>query len=106
VKISAIFQTEYDGDATGPIWLVASETNRLWFEKQTDLDQSSALFHAEKYGANEIAIYHMILGIQEHYPSWDTIAVTGLILTRSISDILQEEGSIETNYDGFDLRRI
>jgi len=105
MKISAIFQPEYTGDVTGAVWIIASDANKQWFEQRSDLDPESALFHAEKHDTQEDAVCHLVWGIQEHFLNWETIAVIGLQLTRSLGDVLHKDGRTTSKYDGFILSK-
>jgi len=105
MNISAIFDTEYNGNASGAVWLVESETNRNWYDRQSDLDPSSALFLTEMYGTSEIAVCHIIWSIQDHYSDWSTITVIGTELSRLINDEIKNDGNITATQDGFILNR-
>lgn len=105
MNIRAIFDDEFHGDTSGPIWLIDSAQNRKWFEQRTDLDPKSALFAAEGYDHEEAALCHMIWGIQDHYPDWEKISVCGFKLTASIRDALRDDGRIAAAEDGFVLHR-
>ena len=105
MNISAIFDTEYNGNASGAVWLVESETNRNWYDRQSDLDPNSALFLTEMYGTSEKAVCHMIWSIQDHFADWETITVIGMDLVGSISNELRDDGRIETKSVGFILHK-
>ncbi len=103
MEVSAIFDTEYHGDAAGAVWLVATEINREWFNRQSDLDPNSALFFIDRYGTKEEAVCHMVWNIQEHFDDWETIHVTGIALSQLLVDELQNDGHVVITCGGFDL---
>lgn len=105
MNIHAIFDDEFHGDTSDPIWLIDSVQNRKWCEQKTGLDPNSALFAADRYDHQDEALCHMIWGIQDHYPDWERISVRGFKLNASVRDTLRDEGRIEAAEDGFVLHR-
>ena len=105
VEISIIFDTAYQGNANGAVWLVESDENRLWFDQRTDLDEWSALFTPEGNKIGDAAVLRSIWNVQEHYPEWARIDVLGVTLTDSLSGDLSDEGSLAKEAEGFSLNR-
>ncbi|MGK2911495.1 MAG: hypothetical protein ACSLE1_17085 [Sphingobium sp.] len=106
MKISVIFDLTFQGTASGAIWIVESDENRRWFNRQEELDEWSAVFTPEGGEVGRTAIMRTIWNVQEHYPKWSEIAVSGVSLTSDISSDLKEEGGIRENEQGFSLIRL
>lgn len=105
MEISIIFDTAFHGQAAGAVWIVESDENRGWFEKQSDLDAGSAMFTPEGGKIGREAILRSIWNVQEHYPAWSRISVNGVILTQELSSELRDEGNLTGTGKGFVLAR-
>jgi hypothetical protein len=105
MKISIIFDTAFQGQAAGAVWIVESEENRRWFERQTNLDDLSAVFTPECGEIGRAAILRSVWNVQEHYPDWSRIDVCGVELTDEVSNDLRIEGKVIETVEGFALAR-
>lgn len=105
MDILIIFDTAFQGKAAGAVWIVESDENRRWFEKQTDLDAGSAVFTPEGGEIGRDAVLRAIWNVQEHYPDWSRIRVNGVALTHELSGELRDEGNAMETDLGFSLAR-
>jgi hypothetical protein len=105
MEISIIFDTAYQGKITGAVWIVESDENRRRFERQTNLDDRSALFTPEGSEIGRAAILRSIWNVQEHYPEWSRIDVHGSKLTGDLANELRGEGAVTETDEGFSLAR-
>jgi hypothetical protein len=105
MEITIIFDTTFNGQATGAVWIVESTENRRWFEKQTNLDVWSAVFTPEGGEIGRSAILRSIWNVQEHYPEWSRIELLGTRLTEELSNDLAGEGTVKEGENGFSLIR-
>jgi hypothetical protein len=106
MEISVIFDIAFQGRASGAVWIVESDNNRRWFERQPDLDAESAVFTPERGEIGREAILRAIWNVQEHCPDWSRISVSGAILTHELSTELRDEGSTMDTEQGFTLTRV
>lgn len=106
MEISVIFDIAFQGRASGSVWIVESNDNRRWFERQSDLDAESAVFTPERGKIGWEAILRTIWNVQEHYPDWSRISVSGVVLTHELSSELRDEGSTMDTEQGFTLTRV
>ena len=106
MKIRAIFDSQFSGEATGSVWIVDSPANRPWFERaKPTLAEGSAVFLASRYESRELAFCYMVWGIQDHFPDWQQIHVSGLDPFFPIPDALKDEGRWEIVRDSLVLHR-
>jgi hypothetical protein len=105
LEISIIFDTPFQGQVASAVWIVESDENRRWFEKQPDLDAGSAVFTPEGGKVGHEAILGSIWNVQEHYPEWSRISVSGVVLTYELSNELRGDGSMMETERGFALDR-
>lgn len=105
MEISIIFDTAFQGQAAGAVWIVESEENRWWFERQTNLDDWSAVFTPDGGEIGRAAIVRSVWNVQEHYPDWSRIDVCGVALTDEVSNDLRIEGKVIETGEGFSLAR-
>ncbi|MCJ9693052.1 MULTISPECIES: hypothetical protein [Rhizobium] len=105
MEIAIIFEPEFQGDARSAVWIVESPENRKWFAEQTDLDTGSAIFAPEGGEIGRAAILRSIWNVQEHYPNWSQINVSGVSLTDELSTVLCDEGTLRESNEGFSLAR-
>ncbi|GGE16948.1 hypothetical protein GCM10011529_24260 [Polymorphobacter glacialis] len=104
MEVCIIFDMAFHAQAAGAVWIVKSAKNRRWFDKQSDLDAGSAVFTPE--GGEALgAILRSIWNVQEHYPDWSQIIVTGVATTKELTDELLVEGSVMVTERGFTLVR-
>ncbi|WP_416464762.1 hypothetical protein [Sphingomonas sp. VDB2] len=103
MEISIIFDTAFQGRAAGAVWIVQSDENRRWFDKQSDLDSGSAIFIPEGGEIGRDAILRSIWNVQEHYPDWSRINVYGAVLTKELASELRDEGNAMETDKGFAL---
>ena len=106
MEISVIFDIAFQGRASGAVWIVESDDNRRWFERQAGLDAESAVFTPERGKIGREAILRAIWNVQEHYPNWSRISVSGVVLTHELSSGLRDEGSTMDTEQGFTLTRV
>lgn len=100
MKIAAILDPEYAGEADGAVWIVNSPANEDWFHQhRATLDENSALFFADYSDCPKATVCEMIQGIKDHYPDWLSIFVLGVEATASLVDVLNEEGRCEVRCD-------
>jgi hypothetical protein len=105
MEISIIFDTAFQNQRAGAIWIVESGGNRRWFEQQSDLDAGSAIFTPEGGEIGHEAILRSVWNVQEHYPDWSRITVNGVVLTNELSRELRDEGDMVGTEEGFALVR-
>ncbi|MBM7407554.1 MULTISPECIES: hypothetical protein [Sphingomonas] len=105
MEISIIFEPAFQGQKAGAVWIVESDENRRWFKKQSDLDAGSAIFTPEGREIGHEAILRSIWNVQEHYPDWSRITVSGVVLTNELSRELRDEGDMMEMEEGFALVR-
>jgi hypothetical protein len=105
MEISIIFDTAFQGDAAGAVWIVESPQNRQWFEQQAALDEWSAVFTPEGGAIGRAAILRSIWNVQERYPEWSRITVSGVALTDDLTADLVDEGAVIKTEQGFSLAR-
>ena len=105
MEVSIIFDTTFRGRAAGAIWIVDSDENRRWFDKQCDLDAGSSVFTPEGGEVGREAILRSIWNVQEHYPDWSRIIVTGVATTKEVRDGLRKEWNVRVTEQGFALVR-
>lgn len=106
MEVSIIFDAAFQGHEAGAVWIVDTAENRRWFDKQADLDAGSAVFAPEGGKVGREAILRSIWNVQEHYPDWSQIIVTGVPTTIELSDDLRDEGSLIATKQGFALLRV
>jgi hypothetical protein len=106
MEVSIIFDAAFQGHAAGAVWIVDTAENRRWFDKQADLDAGSAVFTPEGGKVGRDAILRSIWNVQEHYPDWSQIIVTGVPTTIELSDDLRDEGAVIATKQGFTLARV
>ena len=105
MKVSAIFDYEYDGLASGAVWIVDSEQNREWFNRRFDkLDSSSAIFFRDKRKSIAEVLYQLVGNIVDHHPEWTSISVSGLKIADLAGDDYLRDFEIEEAENGFVLR--
>jgi hypothetical protein len=68
-------------------WIVP---NRQWFNKHSDLDAGSAVFTPEGGEVGLNAISRATRNVQEHYPHWSQIIVTGVPTTIELPEDLRD----------------
>ena len=105
MNVSAIFQSQYDAELSGAVWIVDTAPNRVLFEGTTDLDPNSALFSTESYDTQESALCGTIWSIQDHYPNLEMVSVIGVDLDKSMIKVLQNDYETETTSNGFVCRK-
>ena len=105
MEVSIIFNAALQGRMAGAVWIVDSEENRQWFDKQTGLDAGSAVFTPEGGEVRRGAILRSIWNVQEHYPDWSRIVVIGVGTSDELSDELRNEGNLIVTEQGFALIR-
>jgi len=106
MEVSIIFDAAFQGHTTGAVWIVDTAENRRWFDKQADLDAGSAVFTPEGGKVGREAILRSIWNVQEHYPDWLQIIVTGVSPTIELSDDLRDEGNVIATKQGFAVARV
>ena len=87
------------------MWIVDSAENRRWFDKQSGLDAGSAVFAPEGGKVGRGSILRSIWNVQEHYPNWSRIIVTGVPAINELPDELRDEGTLVVTERGFALVR-
>jgi hypothetical protein len=105
MKISIIFDPTFQGQTTSAVWIIESDENRRWFERQTHLDEGSAIFTPEGAEVGRAAILRSVWNVQEHYPNWSQIDVIGVVFAGELSSDLRNEGRIIETDMGFSLVR-
>ncbi|MBM7406174.1 MULTISPECIES: hypothetical protein [Sphingomonas] len=105
MEISIIFEPAFQRQKAGAVWIVESDANRRWFKKQSDLDAGSALFAPEGGETGHEAILRSVWNVQEHYPDWSRITVSGVVLTKELARELRDEGNMMGTEEGFALVR-
>lgn len=92
-----------------PVWVVASETNRLIVEalwaryKANPLDCSVTIFNWNAEYSSEDILLTELGTIDRHHPSWSVMEVYGVARTLLLMETLQEFGvtDYEDLADGF-----
>lgn len=105
MEIAIIFHTASRADACGAVWVVDSAENRIWFARQEGLDEGSAVFKPEGGEIGPAAVLRAIWDVEEHYPDWSRINVSGTSLSPDLLTALRDEGTVETTDHGFSLAR-
>jgi hypothetical protein len=105
LEIAIVFGSGSQIDARGSVWIVDSPDNRNWFAQQEGLDGGSAVFTPEGGEIGQAAILRSIWNVQEHYPQWSQINVSGVLLTPDLTAALQDEGAVAAIDQGFSLTR-
>ena len=105
MKVSIIFDPAFQGIADGAVWIIETPENRQWFERQNGLDKSSAVFTPENGRVGPVAVMRSVWNVQEHYPEWSEINVSGVPLTTELAGDLVSEGIVTGNENGFALKR-
>lgn len=101
MHIRAIFDRQFAGEAWGAAWIADSPANRNWFESnKAKLAPNSALFVVERYASPQMALCHMIWGIQDHFPDWQMISVSGIEPALPVPEELQNQGCWEIGQNG------
>ncbi len=103
MEISIIFDIAFQEQVAGAVWIVQSDENRRWFDKQSELDVGSAIFTPEGGKIGRDAILRSIWNVQEHYPDWSRINVYGAVLTQELANELRDEGNAMETEKGFAL---
>jgi hypothetical protein len=106
MEISIVFDTAFKGSAAGAVWIVESVNNRQWFERQSVLDEGSAVFMPANGEIGLAAIRRAIWNVQEHYPEWSLITVSGVSLTADLARGFREEGHLAQIDQGFTLTKL
>lgn len=105
MEIAIVFGSASQTNARGAVWIVDSPENRDWFAQQEGLDGGSALFTPEGGEIGQAAILRSIWNVQEHYPQWSRINVSGVSITPDLTAALQDEGAVGAIDQGFSLTR-
>ncbi|MBB5714179.1 hypothetical protein [Sphingomonas aerophila] len=105
MEVSIIFDAAFQGQATGAVWIMDTDENRRWFDRQSDLDAGSAVFTPEGGELSRGAILRSIWNVQEHYPDWSRIIVAGAPSINELKDELRDEGNLTMTEQGFVLVR-
>jgi hypothetical protein len=105
LEIAIVFGSASQTNARGAVWIVDSPENRDWFAQQEGLDGGSALFTPEGGEIGQAAILRSIWNVQEHYPQWSRINVSGVSITPDLTAALQDEGAVGAIDQGFSLTR-
>ena len=105
MQIEIVFEKAFQGALGGAVWIVESPENRSWFAQQTALESRSALFRPESCEGSSGAALRCIWNVQEHYPEWARIAVSGVSLTSHLTEALHAEGMTAVSDKGFSLIR-
>ena len=107
MDVYAIFDSKFSGQPGGAVWIADSPVNRDWFERnKTTLSLNSALFLVDRYESAQIALCHMIWGIEEHFSDWQRILVIGVDPANPVPKELLNEGLWEIVQDSLVLHRI
>ena len=107
MDVYAIFDCEFSGQSGGAVWIADSPVNRDWFERnEATLSPNSALFFVDRYESVQIALCHMIWGIDEHFPDWQRILVIEVDPAIPVPTEILNEGRWEIVQDGLALHRI
>ena len=79
MNVLAIFDYEFSAHASGAVWIVDSENNRVWFSRSADeLDPNSAIFYRDKRSTVAETLYQVVENITDHHPEWTSVSVLGL----------------------------
>ncbi|WP_338548276.1 hypothetical protein [Roseovarius phycicola] len=105
MEVSVIFDCEYDGDASGTVWIVDSEKNRDWFRRHyNELQSGSAYFSRDESETIAYQLYQVLELIADHQPEWKSIVVSGLETADLIGADYLRDFEIEAVESGFVLR--
>ncbi|MGR3376761.1 hypothetical protein [Salipiger abyssi] len=106
MEIQAIFEKSFSGPPGDAVWIVESASNRNWFASaKRNLDPNSAIFSLERYRSVDHALCHVVWGIKDHFPRWQSIHVLGLPPALLIPAEMEQEGRWVRRPDGLVLHR-
>ena len=101
MRVSAIFDKDYEGALSGAVWLLDTPENRNRFEGSSDLDRNSALFSSTNFHRSPSALIELIWTIHDHFPELKSITVIGVKAGPLIARKLETDYAIEETIEGF-----
>ena len=100
MNVTAIFDSHYEGELAGAIWILDTAPNRVRFGESTGLDPNSALFSTKSHDTPKSTPVRIIWSIMDHHPDFEKIVVIGVDHDASISKKLKKDCETEASSEG------
>ena len=105
MEVAIIFEPNFDGEAGPAVWIIGTQENRKWFERQRGMDPGSAVFTDVDFPIVDQDVVQTIWTAQEHHAGWTRIRVIGHALSPELRDQLADDGLAIPLPQGFVVSR-
>lgn len=86
------FDRNFCEDWHGPLWILRTPENEVWFNRQGKLLAGSALFLCISGEPPVETLLRVLWNVQDHHPSSTSVQVRGFPLDPSVLATLRKEG--------------